>query len=113
MSAPQPTPEAENILNQYKGMMAECQSIASKISELKNEKEEHRLVVESLSKLEDERKAFRLIGGVLVEKTVGEVLPVVNQNYSGVRFIFVFSFLDYINSLHIILYYFFKYTIIF
>jgi prefoldin subunit 2 len=95
------TPEAEGILNQYKGMMAECQSIASKISELKNEKEEHRLVVESLSKLEDERKAFRLIGGVLVEKTVGEVLPVVNQNFSGVSFIFYY----YIILYYIILYY--------
>jgi hypothetical protein len=46
---------------------------------------EHKLVVDQLSKLEDTRKAFRLVGGVLVERTVGEVLPVVNENYLGVR----------------------------
>jgi prefoldin subunit 2 len=49
------------------------------------ERDEHRLVIESLTKLESERKAFRLIGGVLVEKTVGEVLPAVSQNFEGVR----------------------------
>jgi prefoldin subunit 2 len=48
------------------------------------EKDEHRLVVDALSKLEPERKAFRLIGGVLVEKNVGEVLPIVTQNFDGV-----------------------------
>lgn len=37
-----------------------------------------------MSKLEGDRKAFRLIGGVLVERTVGEVLPAVQQNYEGV-----------------------------
>jgi len=54
------------------------------------EKDEHKLVLESLSKLESERKAFRLIGGVLVEKTVGEVQPAVNQNYEGVIIFLIF-----------------------
>lgn len=49
------------------------------------ERDEHKLVVDTLSKLESERKAFRLVGGILVERTVGEVLPIVNQNYEGVR----------------------------
>lgn len=49
------------------------------------EHDEHKLVIESLSKLETERKAFRLIGGVLVERTVGEVLPDVTKNFAGVR----------------------------
>ena len=30
--------------------------------------------------MEPGRKAFRLIGGVLVERTVGEVLPAVRKN---------------------------------
>mmetsp|Transcript_25546 Transcript_25546/g.35130 ORF Transcript_25546/g.35130 Transcript_25546/m.35130 type:complete len:126 (-) Transcript_25546:127-504(-) len=76
---------AEEILGTYKKMMAECQQIATKISELTLEKDEHKLVLESLSKLESERKAFRLIGGVLVEKTVGEVQPAVTQNYEGLK----------------------------
>lgn len=49
------------------------------------ERDEHKLVVDTLSKLESERKAFRLVGGVLVERTVGDVLPAVSQNYEGVR----------------------------
>ncbi len=49
------------------------------------ERDEHKLVVDTLSKLESERKAFRLVGGVLVERTVGDVLPAVSQNYEGVK----------------------------
>lgn len=74
----------EAIINRYKMMNAECQQIAAKVQELTLEKDEHRLVVEALSKLEHERKAFRLVGGVLVERTVGEVLPTVTQNMEGV-----------------------------
>lgn len=74
----------EEIINRYKQMNAECQQIAAKVQELALEKDEHRLVVEALSKLESDRKAFRLVGGVLVERTVGEVLPTVTQNLDGV-----------------------------
>jgi len=75
----------ETILSIYKQMMSECQQIASKIQELSLERDEHKLVIEQLSKLEDERKAFRLVGGVLVERTVGELLPIVTQNYEGIK----------------------------
>jgi len=76
---------AEEILRSYKVQMGECQQIATKINELQGERDEHKLVIESLSKLESERKAFRLIGGVLVERTVGEVLPDVEKNYAGLK----------------------------
>lgn len=72
------------ILANYKEMTAQCQTLASKIGELGLERDEHKLVIETLSKLEPERKAFRLVGGVLVERTVEEVLPAVTQNYEGV-----------------------------
>jgi prefoldin subunit 2 len=74
----------EDILNRFKQMNAECQQLAAKIQELTLEKDEHRLVVETLSKLESERKAFRLVGGILVERSVGEVLPTVTRNAEGV-----------------------------
>ena len=41
--------------------------------------QEHLRVVKTLEPLPASRRAFRLIGGVLVEKTVGEVLPDVKQ----------------------------------
>ena len=53
--------------------------------ELNMDKEEHRLVIDTLAKLEGGRKAYRLIGGVLVEKTVGDVLPSVSTNYEGIK----------------------------
>ena len=33
------------------------------------------MVLESIKKLEDERKCWRLVNGVLFEKTKGEVVP--------------------------------------
>ena len=72
------------IIGNYKTMTSECQSLASKISEMNMERDEHKLVIDTLSKLEPSRKAFRLVGGVLVERVVEEVLPAVTQNYEGV-----------------------------
>ena len=36
--------------------------------------------------MEKDRKCFRMIGGVLVERTVNEVLPALEQNREQVRF---------------------------
>jgi len=43
--------------------------------EIEDEKKENELVLESISKLEDGRKCWRLINGVLMEKTKLEVVP--------------------------------------
>jgi prefoldin subunit 2 len=43
-----------------------------------------RLVEETLTPLDVKRRAFRLVGGVLVERTVGEVLPSVVSNRENV-----------------------------
>uniref|UniRef100_A0A7S3N328 Prefoldin subunit 2 n=1 Tax=Strombidium inclinatum TaxID=197538 RepID=A0A7S3N328_9SPIT len=43
--------------------------------ELEDERKENELVLESITKLEDSRKCWRLINGVLVEKTKLEVVP--------------------------------------
>ena len=39
-----------------------------------------RLVIETLKEVEKDRKCFRMIGGVLVERTVNEVLPALELN---------------------------------
>lgn len=52
----------------------------SKISELELERNEHLLVEETLQPLDPHRRAFRLVGECLVERTVGEVLPLVQAN---------------------------------
>eukprot|EP00898_Chlorokybus_atmophyticus_P000098 jgi/Chlat1/1089/Chrsp110S08641 len=44
------------------------------------ERSEHELVISAIEKLPTERRCYRLVGGVLVERNVGEVLPAVRRN---------------------------------
>jgi chaperonin cofactor prefoldin len=83
-AVPEEDTDPDVILAKYKQMLSECQQLTSKIQQLNADREEHKLVVEKLAGLEPERKAFRLVANVLVERTVGEVLPVVSQHYEGV-----------------------------
>ena len=43
------------------------------------------LVIDAIKDLDADRKCFRMIGEVLVERTVGEVLPAITKNRDGVR----------------------------
>lgn len=45
-----------------------------------------RLVIDVLKDVEGERRCFRLVGGVLVERTVKEVLPALEHNREQVNF---------------------------
>ena len=49
--------------------------LVNKLMEIDDEKKENELVLESISKLEDNRKCWRLINGVLMEKTKLDVVP--------------------------------------
>eukprot|EP00242_Pyramimonas_sp_CCMP2087_P017048 CAMPEP_0198225394 /NCGR_PEP_ID=MMETSP1445-20131203/101000_1 /TAXON_ID=36898 /ORGANISM="Pyramimonas sp., Strain CCMP2087" /LENGTH=138 /DNA_ID=CAMNT_0043904901 /DNA_START=97 /DNA_END=513 /DNA_ORIENTATION=- len=73
------------IIQHFSGLRQELASIWTKIGELDMEKNEHVLVLNAISELESSRKCFRLIGGVLVERTVGEVLPAVTRNKDGLQ----------------------------
>ena len=42
---------------------------------IEEERKENELVLESISQLEDTRKCWRLVNGVLMEKTKVEVVP--------------------------------------
>ncbi|KAG2185903.1 hypothetical protein INT43_002341 [Umbelopsis isabellina] len=78
-------PNEAEITQQYNQYKSELQSIASKIGELESEIEEHKLVIESISPLEGDRKCFRMVGGVLVERTVKDVLPALQTNFDGIQ----------------------------
>ena len=45
----------------------------------------HRLVLETLEPLPADRKCFRMINGVLVERTVKDVIPALKTNSDGLR----------------------------
>lgn len=46
-----------------------------------------RLVLKQLKDLDPSRRCFRMIGGVLVERTIAEVRPAVEKNLNGVSVI--------------------------
>lgn len=45
----------------------------------------HRLVIETLDPLPKDRKCFRMVNGVLVERTVEDVLPSLKTNSDGLK----------------------------
>ena len=39
-----------------------------------------RLVIETLKEVQPDRRCYRMVGGILVERTVGDVLPTLTTN---------------------------------
>lgn len=66
-------------------MRSELNQIYSKITELEMEVSEHSLVINAIQPLEPSRRCYRMIGGVLVERTIKEVLPAVQRNKEGLE----------------------------
>ncbi|KAL4365876.1 hypothetical protein AHAS_Ahas07G0149900 [Arachis hypogaea] len=73
------------VANIYAAMRSELNQIHSKITELEMEVSEHSLVVNAIQPLDPSRRCYRMIGGVLVERTVKEVLPAVLRNKEGLE----------------------------
>mmetsp|Transcript_65900 Transcript_65900/g.190117 ORF Transcript_65900/g.190117 Transcript_65900/m.190117 type:complete len:142 (+) Transcript_65900:75-500(+) len=63
----------------------ECSALLNKIAELEQEVNEHSLVLKAFEKVEPTRRCFRMVGGVLVERTVAEIAPVVRQNQDKIK----------------------------
>ncbi|KAI0660774.1 Prefoldin beta-like protein [Cubamyces menziesii] len=86
--ASQPRPSPQELQQQYNRYQSELQTLASKIGELEQEAEEHNLVLSTLDEAlveEPDRKCFRLVGGVLVERTVKDVVPALKTNRDGIQ----------------------------
>ncbi|XP_030635941.1 prefoldin subunit 2 [Chanos chanos] len=73
-----PTPE--QVVATFQRMRQEQRSMASKLAELQMEISEHSLVIDTLQEVDPSRKCYRMVGGVLVERTVKEVLPALENN---------------------------------
>jgi len=79
------TPDQQRIIALHKNMRHTAQAMADKLGEFDSERAEHALVVKTLTGLDAGRRCYRLIGGVLVEWTVKEVLPAVQTNLEGIN----------------------------
>ncbi|KAJ1606937.1 hypothetical protein OIY81_3050 [Cryptosporidium canis] len=53
--------------------------LSSKISELSQDSKEHGLVLNAFERVDPERRCFRVIGGVMVERTVKTVKPALEK----------------------------------
>lgn len=73
------------VANKYATMRSELNQIYSKITELEMEVSEHSLVMNAIQPLDPSRRCYRMIGGVLVERTIREVLPAVHRNKEGLE----------------------------
>ncbi|KAA8648577.1 putative prefoldin subunit 2 [Aspergillus tanneri] len=70
---------------QYSNYKNTLQQLASKIGDIEQEAEEHKLVIETLDPLPQDRKCFRMVNGVLVERTIKDVLPSLKTNSDGLK----------------------------
>ncbi|KIW38574.1 uncharacterized protein PV06_09530 [Exophiala oligosperma] len=75
----------QDLQAQYNNHKTALQILAQKVGEIEQEIEEHKLVTDTLQPLPDDRKCFRLINGVLVERTVKDVLPALKTNSDGLK----------------------------
>merc|ERR1712086_959719 len=76
--------EAE-IIKEFQKLKEEKNNISTKMAEIRMDMNEHEMCVKTMSKFDASRKCWRLVGGVLVERNVGEVLPAVQENVANVR----------------------------
>ncbi|KAH9395861.1 Prefoldin subunit 2 [Tyrophagus putrescentiae] len=61
-------------------MRQEQRAISNRLISLEADVNEHRLVLDALKQVDEERKAFRLVGGVLIEQKVKDVIPDLQTN---------------------------------
>ncbi|KAF3907106.1 hypothetical protein ABW21_db0203071 [Orbilia brochopaga] len=75
----------QDLQNTYSNYKSTLQQLAQKIGDVEQDAEEHKLVLESLTPAPAERKCFRMVNGVLVERTVGDVRPALETNAEGLK----------------------------
>ncbi|KFD55537.1 hypothetical protein M514_03589, partial [Trichuris suis] len=62
-------------IEKYRQMRREEKALVSKRIELESDREEHRIVLQTLSGLNEDRRCYRILGGVLIERKVKDIVP--------------------------------------
>ena len=70
------------LINQLQTMRSECNEVAEKISSLEQERDDHEMVASILAGFAPSRRCYRSVGGILMERTVGHVVPEI-RNETG------------------------------
>ncbi|KAK2084541.1 Prefoldin subunit 2 [Saguinus oedipus] len=77
--------QAMKVIAGFNRLRQEQRGLASKAAELEMELNEHSLVIDTLKEVDETRKCYRMVGGVLVERTVKEVLPALENNKEQIQ----------------------------
>ncbi len=64
--------QKQQVIEHFRNLTQEARLLGQKLQELNADIREHALVLETLAPLDKNRKAWRKVGGVLVERTVGQ-----------------------------------------
>jgi prefoldin subunit 2 len=75
-----PTQEQMDAVSRWQQLRSDCLTLQSKLTELEMERAEHELVLSTLTPCARDRTCYRMVGGVLLQRTVGEVQPAVQKN---------------------------------
>ncbi|GJP76147.1 hypothetical protein CLOP_g6521 [Closterium sp. NIES-67] len=70
----------KEIIARWNELRGDIQRLYSRIAEHEQELAEHRLVSAAIEGMDPSRRCFRAVGGVLVERRIGEVVPAVARN---------------------------------
>jgi|EP01083_Nonionella_stella_P094156 prefoldin subunit 2 len=81
----EPVIDEKAVIAKFNDLNKESKALLQKVTELEVDFNEHQLVEDTLKPLDPKRRAFRLIGGVLVEQTVEEVIPNITDNLKNMR----------------------------
>ncbi|XP_011639119.1 probable prefoldin subunit 2 [Pogonomyrmex barbatus] len=65
---------AEEILTEFQALRNEQKNLVNKLSEMESELNEHKIVIETLKSVDPKGKCYRLIGGLLCERIVEDVM---------------------------------------
>eukprot|EP00298_Acanthocystis_sp_HF-20_P021183 c27377_g1_i1.p1 GENE.c27377_g1_i1~~c27377_g1_i1.p1 ORF type:complete len:151 (-),score=71.21 c27377_g1_i1:41-460(-) len=75
----------DEVSRKYQVLKTESNQLMKQVRDLQAQRSEHKLVVDALTLLPAERRAFRMVGGILVERTVAEILPAVTSNLEKIE----------------------------
>lgn len=70
----------EDIYTEFQTLRNDQRLMASKLSEMEAELNEHKIVIDTLKNVDPKRKCYRLVGGILCERSVEEVVPCLVTN---------------------------------